>query len=75
MRTNIPAPVVAVILVAVALVLGYVFWRGSSPGADAEKTEAMLRKAFGGRGPGVTLPPAPGAAKSPEVSGPAAPKP
>jgi hypothetical protein len=57
MRANIPTPVVVAILAAVVLALGYVLWRGSSPGAGAEETEARLKRAFGGRvGPGGAPP-------------------
>ncbi|HZO90683.1 MAG TPA: hypothetical protein VFB38_20310 [Chthonomonadaceae bacterium] len=70
MRVNIPTPVVALIITVVVLVLGYVFWQGTSPGgANAEKTERMLRKAFGGgRAHAAPTPPA-GATKPAGVPG------
>lgn len=69
MRVNIPTPVVALIITVVVLVVGYVLWQGTNPGRNAEKTEWMLRKAFGGgKVRGAPVPPA-GATKPSGVPG------
>lgn len=73
MRKEIPVPAVIAIIVVVLLVIGIVFWRRSGPGAQAEKTEAMIRKAFGVSRPGPSMPPSPGG--MPRSSAPAPPNP
>lgn len=59
MRARIPTPVAVVVLALVALIAGFFLWKASSPGARAEQTEDLLRKAFGGGRGGVSIPPPP----------------
>lgn len=64
MRIQIPPPVVALIIAAVVLVLGFVLWQGTNPGRDAEKTEERLRRTFGGGSKRVAPTPPAGAEKT-----------
>ncbi len=73
MRKEIPVPAVVAIVVVLLVVIGFVFWKKSSPGAQAEKSEAMIRKAFGVQRPGPSLPPSPGGTPGSSVPAPPAP--
>lgn len=65
LKQNIPAPVAVAIIVVAVLIVAFIMWHRSGPGARAEQTEELIRKAFGGGGARPHIPPPPGATGGP----------
>lgn len=59
-KQMIPAPLAVAIILIALLVAGLIMWKKTGPGAQAEQTEELIRKAFGGGGgAGPRIPPPP----------------